>query len=71
MDTIIGDFNDNVIEGGKGGDTLNGGAGIDMITYKHSALGVRVDLNSERQRDLAPLTGSDSDDDMLTNFEDI
>ena len=42
-----------------------------MITYKHSALGVRVDLNSERQRDLAPLTGSDSDDDMLTNFENI
>jgi Ca2+-binding RTX toxin-like protein len=36
VDTLIGDFNNNVIEGGEGGDTLNGGAGIDMITYKHS-----------------------------------
>lgn len=70
-DTIIGDYNNNIIEGGGGGDILNGGAGTDMISYKNSPLGVRVDLNSERQRDLAPLTGSDSDDDMLSNFENI
>ncbi len=34
-----------MLEGGLGADRLDGGDGIDTVTYIHSALGVTVDLN--------------------------
>ncbi|TXN25282.1 calcium-binding protein [Methylobacterium sp. WL19] len=41
-DSASGDGNNNVIEGGAGGDSLYGGAGIDTLSYAHSARGVAV-----------------------------
>ena len=46
--TITGSGEDNVIEGGAGGDTLSGGAGDnDTLSYENSNRRVRIDL--ERQ----------------------
>lgn len=50
-DTITGDTGANVIEGGHQqwgavGDTLDGGAGTDTLSYENSARGVGVDLSS-------------------------
>ena len=36
-DTLIGNGNDNVLEGGPGGDSLNGGGGTDTASYEHAA----------------------------------
>jgi VCBS repeat-containing protein len=35
-DTLIGDGNDNVLEGGPGADSLNGGIGTDTASYEHA-----------------------------------
>ncbi len=46
-DTLIGDKNVNVIEGGAGADNLFGGAGLDTVSYEHSADHVTVDLSKQ------------------------
>jgi Ca2+-binding RTX toxin-like protein len=46
-DTLTGDANDNVIEGGLGNDTLDGGtngAGGDTVSYAHAKAAVTVNL---------------------------
>ena len=43
-DTLVGDANANVIEGGLGDDNLNGGAGIDTVAFT-SASPVTIDLS--------------------------
>jgi Ca2+-binding RTX toxin-like protein len=43
-DTLTGDTNANVIEGGLGDDTLVGGAGDDTASYAGAATGVTVSL---------------------------
>jgi Ca2+-binding RTX toxin-like protein len=66
-DTLTGDGNNNVIEGGLGNDTLNGGTpgGIgDTVSYEHAAAGVTVDLsNSGPQNTIGAGT------DTLSNFQ--
>lgn len=43
-DTLIGDANANIIEGRGGNDNLNGGLGIDTVSYASAATGVTVNL---------------------------
>ena len=61
-DTLTGDANDNVIDGGAGGaDTLDGGSGgIDTVAYTSATSGVTVQLN-----------GTSTDGDMLSNFDNL
>jgi Ca2+-binding RTX toxin-like protein len=43
-DTLIGNALDNIIEGGPGADSMNGGAGIDTASYANAGAGVHADL---------------------------
>ncbi|MFZ2158932.1 MAG: hypothetical protein WAV72_22820, partial [Bradyrhizobium sp.] len=43
-DTLTGDDNDNVIEGGAGADALDGGGGSDTASYAHAATGIVANL---------------------------
>ncbi|KQP09546.1 hypothetical protein ASF26_04015 [Methylobacterium sp. Leaf93] len=64
-DSASGDGNNNVIEGGAGGDSLYGGAGIDTLSYAHSTAGVGVSFAS----DLA--TQGDAEGDTFSGFENL
>ncbi|HEY8191364.1 MAG TPA: calcium-binding protein, partial [Alphaproteobacteria bacterium] len=44
-DTLLGDGNANMIEGGAGDDIMSAGAGIDTVSYAHAAAGVTVSLS--------------------------
>ena len=44
-DILTGDNNNNIIEGLAGADTLDGGGGIDTLSYESSNAGVTIDLN--------------------------
>jgi Ca2+-binding RTX toxin-like protein len=65
-DTLIGDGNDNVIEGGLGNDVLVGGAGIDTASYAGASTGVAVSLAGQGA---AQNTGAGSD--TLSGFEKL
>ena len=68
-DTLTGDDQDNIIEGGGGtrnsgsnvaGDTLDGGtAGTNTLSYASSPSGVTVDLNASSE-DTADFSGTDA-----------
>jgi Ca2+-binding RTX toxin-like protein len=62
-DTFIGDAVDNILEGGGGGDKLDGGAGIDLASYALSKAGLRIDLGNAANN-----TG-DGQGDSYTNIE--
>ena len=65
-DTLTGDDNYNVFEGGAGEDVIDGGEGIDTASYENSNVAVDVDLSSRSQ------TGSgDSEGDELTSIENL
>lgn len=64
-DNGYGDGNNNVIEGGAGGDDLKGGNGIDTLSYAHSTAGVGVSFAS----DLA--TQGDAEGDTFSGFENL
>jgi Ca2+-binding RTX toxin-like protein len=66
-DTLTGDGNNNIIEGGDDADTLDGGAGgSDTVSYEHSAGAVTVTLGLA-----GPQSGADADGDLLSNFENL
>ena len=51
-DTLVGDANSNILEGGPGDDTLNGGGGgNDTASYEHALSGVTVNLGVFTQQD--------------------
>lgn len=64
-DSASGDGNNNVIEGGAGGDSLYGSAGIDTLSYAHSTAGVGVSFASN----LATL--GDAEGDTFSEFENL
>ena len=43
-DTLTGDTNSNILEGGLGADSLNGGGGNDTASYMHASSGVIANL---------------------------
>ncbi|MHC2333210.1 beta strand repeat-containing protein [Bradyrhizobium sp. USDA 4454] len=48
-DHLIGDSGINLLQGGPGGDTLDGGAGFDYADYINAATGVKADLADSSQ----------------------
>jgi len=45
-DTLTGDGNDNILEGGNGADSLIGGGGFDVASYQFAAAGLRASLSA-------------------------
>ena len=43
-DTLVGNGQDNFLNGGPGGDVLNGGAGFDFADYINATIGLTIDL---------------------------
>lgn len=66
-DTLTGDGNDNVIEGGLGNDTLAGGGGIDTASYAGATAGVTVNLGLQGGSQNTVNAGSDT----LSGFENL
>ncbi|WP_164913505.1 M10 family metallopeptidase C-terminal domain-containing protein [Sphingomonas sp. UV9] len=66
-DTLIGDANANIIEGGLGNDTLSAGAGDDTASYAGSAAGVTVSLALQGAAQNTGTAGTDT----LTGFENL
>jgi hypothetical protein len=66
-DTLIGDGNNNVLEGGLGNDTLDGGGGFDIASYEHATAGVTVSLATPGVGQPTGVTGTDT----LTNIEGL
>lgn len=64
-DTITGDAQDNVIEGLAGNNRLDGGDGIDTVSYILANTGVTVDLSDTEIQS----TGISTD--RLSNFENL
>lgn len=64
-DTLTGDGNDNVFEGGLGADVMDGGAGSDTASYAGATSGVTVNLGTAG----AQATGAGSD--TLSGFENL
>ncbi len=66
-DTLIGNADANIIEGGLGDDTLVGGAGNDTASYAGAAAGVAVNLALQGS---AQATGS-AGTDTLSGFQNL
>lgn len=66
-DTIIGDADNNGIRGGLGADSLDGGAGIDLLDFlgESTSTGVRADLAAGSATDAGGST------DSFANFENL
>lgn len=65
-DTLIGDAQDNVLEGLGGVNLLDGGDGFDIASYEHALFGVRVNLS---KAGIEQTTGISID--TLKNFEGL
>jgi Tol biopolymer transport system component len=64
-DILLGDGLNNLLEGGDGGDTLNGRGGIDTATFASSATAITVDLAA------APTYGYTTQGDILIAIENL
>jgi Ca2+-binding RTX toxin-like protein len=68
-DSLTGDDADNIIEGGGGADTIEGGANTafrgDAASYAHSAAAVAVDLGA------GTASGGDAEGDTLSGIENL
>ncbi|MCC6920959.1 MAG: hypothetical protein IT548_17315 [Alphaproteobacteria bacterium] len=65
-DTLTGNDGNNLIEGFGGNDTMDGGAGLDQVSYFNAGAGVTVNLSLTTAQD----TGGEGID-TLSNFEDL
>ena len=61
-DLLVGGLEDNVIQGLGGNDTIDGGLGMDMVSYSNvkNGVGVQVNLEFSPQGNTASLAGSDT-----------
>src|SRR5215204_6513288 len=65
VDSIIGSDLENVLDGGAGGDLIDGRGGNDTVSYARSANGVQINLNEVIQH------GGDAEGDQLYSIERI
>jgi Ca2+-binding RTX toxin-like protein len=71
-DTLIGDNGNNVIEGGLGADTLDGGSNTlagDTLSYEHSSAAVTINFTGATAALKA--SGGSAVGDIYSNFENI
>jgi Ca2+-binding RTX toxin-like protein len=59
-DTLTGDGNDNLLEGGLGNDTIVGGGGLDTASYAGASAGVTVSLALQGAAQNTVNAGSDT-----------
>ena len=64
-DVLVGDNEDNEIEGGEGADRIDGGAGIDTVNYENSDEAVEIDLETGMN------AMGDAEGDVIVNVENI
>jgi Ca2+-binding RTX toxin-like protein len=64
-DTLTGDDTDNVIEGGAGADSLNGGGGTNTLSYAGSNAAVTVNLAANTR------TGGHATGDIVAGFVNL
>jgi Ca2+-binding RTX toxin-like protein len=62
-DTLTGDDENNVIQGGRGADSLDGGLGIDVLSYESAITGVTVKLFD------GTALGLEAEGDLFSGFE--
>ena len=62
-DTIIGDDADNILRGGRGADSLDGGAGFDIADYSEADEAIAIDLA------LGQGTAGEATGDTIANIE--
>ena len=77
VDFLYGDNNNNQLEGGPGGDTLDGRLGFDYASYAHASGPVRANLGNQTSNlgeaagdtyiSIEGLRGSDYDDTLIGN----
>lgn len=63
--SFMGKGGNDIIAGSRVGDVLDGGNGIDLVSYRHSLLGVKIDFTA------GTATGGDAAGDILRDFENI
>ena len=64
-ETLLGGNGNDVLEGGAGADNLDGGSGTDVVSYRHAAAGITLDL-------LAPTNSAgEAAGDTVSNVENI
>ncbi len=66
-DTLKGDGNDNILDGGSGSDEIRGRGGNDTVSYESHVDGMNINLESGR----GASTGSASEMDKLRSIENV
>jgi Ca2+-binding RTX toxin-like protein len=64
-DSILGNADNTVFYGGLGGDVIDGGDGIDTMSYAFSEFGVSVDLK------MMTFAGGEAEGDQISNMENL
>ncbi|MBM1631203.1 tandem-95 repeat protein [Sulfitobacter mediterraneus] len=64
-DFILGNAENTVFYGGLGGDVIDGGGGIDTMSYAFSEIGVSVDLK------MMTFSGGEAEGDQIINMENL
>ncbi|MBC6443773.1 MAG: hypothetical protein GDA53_11840 [Rhodobacteraceae bacterium] len=71
-DSLTGNDERNVFAGGAGADTIDGGAGRDVVSYRKSDAGVRIDLGGTQDANgFITASGGTAEGDKLKNVEHI
>ncbi|KIO48291.1 S-layer family protein [Nitrosospira sp. NpAV] len=65
-DTLTGDGNANIIEGGAGNDTMNGAGGTDTLSYERAGAGITINLATATAQN----TGG-AGTDTISSFENL
>jgi Ca2+-binding RTX toxin-like protein len=71
IENLTGSAFNDFLEGNSAANRLNGGAGIDTVSYEHSSAGVTVSLASTVAQVSGGNTNNDAAGDVLTSIENL